>query len=165
MARQFSLPYQIPPVSLLSPAADAAGRTSPFRDLRNALKAYIVCRVNQGNAAPVTLTVLQGQGVAGTNPIAVTAMPIFLNAATAASDALAQQTSAANFTTSATLADKIVVFEITPEMCMNLSSAAGAVPYNSIAIQTGASNAANITEATLYILQSIQGASAPTTYA
>lgn len=164
MARQFSMPYQIPPVCLLPPAADAAGRTSPFRDLKNALKAYIVCHVNQGNAAPVELTVLQGQGVAGANSIAIGAVPIFECASTAASDVLVQQTSAANFTTSATLADKIVVFEITPEMCMNLSSAAGATPYNSIAIETSASNAANITEATLYVLQSIQGASAPSTY-
>ena len=55
MARQFSMPYQIPPVCLLPPAADAAGRTSPFRDLKNALKAYIVCHVNQGNAATVKM--------------------------------------------------------------------------------------------------------------
>lgn len=165
MARQFSMPYQIPPVRLLASAADAAGRTSAYRDMRNALKAWIVCSVNQGNAAPVEFTVLQGQGVSGANPIAVTAMPIFLVANTATTDAQVQQTSAANFTTSATIADKIVIFEITPEMCMQLSSTAGATPYNSIAVQTSASNAANITHVDLFILQSIQGASAPTTYA
>jgi hypothetical protein len=164
MARQFSMPYMIPPVCLLAPAADSAGRTSPYRDMRNALKAWIVVHVNQGSATPPLLSVLQGQGVAGTNPIAVGAMPIFLCAATATSDALVQQTSAATFTPSATEADKIVVFEITPEMCMTLSSTAGAVPYSAIAVSTGASSASNITEATLYILQSIQGASAPSTY-
>jgi hypothetical protein len=159
MARQFSMPYQIPPVSLLPPQADAAGRTSAYRDLRNALKAWIVVRVNQGNAAPVTLTVLQAQGVGGTNSEAVGIMPIFLNAATATSDAFVQQTSAASFVTSATLADKIVIFEITPEMCLTVSGG-----YNAIAVETSASNAANITEAELFILQAIQGASAPTTY-
>lgn len=160
MARQFSMPYQIPPVSLLPPAADAAGRTGSYRDMRNALKAWVVCRVNQGNAATVEFTVLQGQGVAGTGSKAVGVMPVFLNANTASSDALVQQTSAANFTTDAGTNDKIVVFEITPEMCMDVRGG-----FNSIAVQTGASNAANITEAELFILQAIQGASAPTTYA
>src|SRR5271156_6798119 len=120
MARQFLPPYQIPPVCLLPPAADAAGRTGAFRDLANALKAYIVVHVNQGNAAPVTLSVLQGQDVLGTGSKAVGLMPIWLTAATAASDALAVQTAAASFATSAALADKIVVFEITPEQCLDM---------------------------------------------
>ena len=164
MARQFSMPYQIPPVVLLPIAADAAGRTSPYRDLRNALKAYVVVEVNQGNAAPVTLTLMQALDVLGTGAVPMGATPIFLNANTAATDALVQQLSAAGFTTNATLADKLVVFEITPEMCMNVGN--GAVGYyKTVAVVTSASNAANITGAKLFILQSIQGASAPTTFA
>jgi hypothetical protein len=159
MARQFSMPYQIPPVGLLAPAADAAGRTSSYRDLANALKAYVVVHVNQGNAATVALTVLQGQDVLGTGSKAVNAMPIWLTAATATSDALAVQTAAASFTTSVTVADKIVVFEITPEQVLDMVNG-----FKTIAIQTGASNAANITEAELFILGSYQGASAPSSY-
>jgi len=159
MARQFSMPYQIPPVALLAPAADAAGRTSSFRDLANALKAWIVVHVNQGNAATVALTVLQGQDVSGTGSKAVGVMPIWLTAATATSDALAVQTAAASFTTSASLADKIVVFEITPEQILDMVNG-----FKTIAIQTGASNAANITAAELFILGSYQGASAPSSY-
>ncbi len=160
MARQFSMPYQIPPVSLLPPAADAAGRTSSFRDLTNALKAYIVARVNQGNAAQVTFNVLQGQDVLGTNAKAVGSMPVWLNAATASSDALAVQAAAASFQPSATVADKIVVFEIVPEMCMDLVNG-----FRTLAIQTSASNAANVTSAELFVLGAYQGASAPTSYA
>jgi len=159
MARQFSMPYQIPPVALLAPAADAAGRTSSFRDLANALKAWIVVHVNQDNAATVALTVLQGQDVSGTGSKAVGVMPIWLTAATATSDALAVQTAAASFTTSASLADKIVVFEITPEQILDMVNG-----FKTIAIQTGASNAANITAAELFILGSYQGASAPSSY-
>jgi len=159
MARQFSMPYQIPPVALLAPAADAAGRTSSFRDLANALKAWIVVHVNQGNAAPVTLTVLQGQDVLGTGSKAVGAMPIWLTAATATSDALAVQTAAASFATSATLADKIVVFEITPEQILDMVNG-----FKTIAVQTSASSAANITAAELFILGAYQGASAPSSY-
>lgn len=156
--RQFSMPYEIPPVGLLPPAADAAGRTSVFHSLKNALKAYVVCHVNQGNAATVQLSVLQGQDVSGTGSKAVTAMPIFLVADTSVADALIAQAAAANFTTSATLKDKIVVFEIEPEVCMDIVNG-----FRSIAIQTGASNAANITEAMLFVVEAYRGASQPST--
>jgi hypothetical protein len=159
MARQISMPYQFPPVSLLPPAADAAGRTSGYRDLKNALKAWIVAEVNQGNAATVLLSVLQGQDVSGTGSKAVGAMPIWLDADTSVSDALVVQVAAATFTTSATLKNKIVVFEITPEMCMDIANG-----FSTIALSTGASNAANITRAELIVWQAIQGASAPSTY-
>jgi hypothetical protein len=159
MARQFSMPYQIPPVALLAPAADSAGRTSTFRDLANALKAYIVCHVNQGNAAQVTLSVLQAQDVLGTGSKAAGVVPIWLTAATATSDALAVQTAAATFQTSATVADKIVIFEITPEACLDMVNG-----FHTIAIETSSSNAANITEAELFILGSYQGASEPSSY-
>jgi hypothetical protein len=159
MARQISMPYQFPPVALLPPAADAAGRTSAYRDLANALKAWVVVHVNQGNAAQVTLSILQGQDVSGTGSKAVGVMPIWLTAATATSDALAVQTAAATFQTSAGTTDKIVVFEITPEMCMDLVNG-----FHTIAVQTSASNAANITEAELFIYGSYQGASEPSTF-
>jgi len=159
MARQISMPYQFPPVGLLPPAADAAGRTSAYRDLANALKAWVVVHVNQGNAAQVTLSILQGQDVSGTGSKAVGVMPIWLTAATATSDALAVQTAAATFQTSTGTTDKIVVFEITPEMCMDLVNG-----FHTIAVQTSASNAANITEAELFIYGSYQGASEPSTF-
>lgn len=159
MARQFSMPYQIPPVSLLPPAADAAGRTSSFRDLANALKAYVVARVNQGNAAQVTFTLLQGQDVLGTESKALNAVPIWLNTASAVSDALVVQTAAASLQTPATLTDKIVIFEITPDMCLDLING-----FHTIAVETSASNAANITAAELFVLGAYQGASAPSSY-
>ena len=159
MARNFSMPYQIPPVALLAPAADAAGRTSPYRTLKNAIKAYIVCHINQGNAAQVTLTPLQAKDVSGTGSKAINAEPIFLNDATAVSDALVQQLAAANFQTDATLADKFVVFEITPDVALDIANG-----FRTIGVSTSASNAANITEVTLFVLEGMQGASAPTTY-
>lgn len=159
MARQFSMPYQLPPVSLLAPAADAAGRTSSYRSLKNALKAYVVVEINQGNAATVALTLMQAKDVSGTSAIAMTATPIWLNDATATSDALVAQVAAAGFTTDANVADKIVIFEIEPEACMSVGSG-----YKTIAVTTGASNAANITSARLYYLPSYVGASAPSTY-
>lgn len=156
--RQFSLPYEIPPSVLLAAAADAAGRTSTYRSLKNALKAYVVVEVNQGNAATVAITLLQAQDVSGTASKAMTATPIWLVADTSLSDALVAQAAAAGFTTSATLKDKLVVFEILPEACMDMVNA-----FDCMAVQTGASNAANITRAELLVVESYQGASAPST--
>ena len=159
MARQFSMPYQIPPVDLLAPAADAAGRTSLYRSLKNAHKAYVVVKLTQGNAATVLLSILQATAVAGTGSKAVTAMPIWSNLDTSLSDSLVVRTPAANYTTDAAVKNKIVVFEITPESCLDTTNG-----FDCIALSTGASNAANITEATLFIYQAYQGASAPSSY-
>ncbi|HEY1311908.1 MAG TPA: hypothetical protein VGF02_13250, partial [Pseudolabrys sp.] len=74
-------------------------------------------------------------------------------------DALAVQTAAASFQTDANVADKIVIFEITPDVALDVANG-----FRTIGVATSASNAANITEATLYVLQGMQGASAPSTY-
>ena len=133
MARQLSMPYQFPPICLLPPAADAAGRTSSYRDLANALKAWVVVHVNQGNAAQVTLSILQGQDTLGTGSKAIGVMPIWLEAATATLDTPLVQTAAATFQTSATVADKIVIFEIQPESCLDVVNG-----FHTIAVQTSA---------------------------
>ncbi len=159
MARQFSLPAQIPPISLLPPAADAAGRTGSYRSLKNALKAYIVARVNQGNAAQVTFTPLQAQDVGGTNSKAIAAVPIWLDGDTSLTDALVAQAAAANIQLSAATKDKIVVFEIVPEQALDVANG-----FDCIALQTSASNAGNVTEATLFILTGYQQATPPSSY-
>lgn len=160
MARQISMPYQFPPVALLAPAADAAGRTSSYRTLKNALKAWVVVHVNQGNAATVLLSILQAKDVSGTSSKAINAVPIWASANTGSSDAMVSQTAGATFTTDAGTNDKIVVFEILPEAALDEANG-----FVTIAVSTGASNAANITEAELFVLERIQGVSQPTTTA
>ena len=160
MARQISMAAQFPPISLLPPAADAAGRTSGYRSLRNCLgKAWVVARVNQGNAATVLLTLLQARDLAGSGSKPITAAPIWLSNNTAASDALVAQAAGVNFTTDATLQDKIVMFELTMEQSLDVTNG-----FNHIAISTGASNAANVTSAELFILATYPQAAAPTSY-
>jgi len=160
MADQISLPYSFPPIALLAPAADAAGRTSAYRSLANALKAYVIVHVNQGNAATVALSLTQAQDTSGTNAKAIsTAMPIFYQANTATSDVNVAQTAASSFTTDAGTNDKIVIFELLPEAVLDVANG-----FKTIAVTTGASNAANITEAELIVIRSVQGANAPSTY-
>lgn len=156
MSKQFNFVYQAPPIGLLAPAADAAGRTGAYKSLRNCSgKVAIVCRVNQGNAAQVTFTPLQSQDSSGTGSKVIPAVPVFFNADTSVSDTLVAQTAAANFQTTATLKDKFVVFEFDPA---ELDMANG---FNHIAVQTSASNAANITESFMEYLGRYQQAAPP----
>lgn len=157
MARQFSLPYQIPPTALLAAAADAAGRISGYVSLKGALKAWIVCEVNQGHAEQVTFTPLQASDVAGTGSKAIAVTPIWANQDTATVAAPgAKQADAASFQASATLKDKLVIFEITPEQALDVTGG-----FDCIAIETSASHAANITRAEIFILGAYQQASPP----
>lgn len=159
MARQISMAAQFPPIAMLANAADAAGRTGSYRSLRNAEKAWLVVRVNQGNAAPVAITPQQAQDISGTGAKAINAVPIWSNLDTVASDALVSRTAAASYTTDAGVKDKIVIFEIMPETALDLANG-----FNHIAAQTGASNAANITSAELFIWGKYQQATPPTAY-
>lgn len=157
MSKQFNFVYQAPPIGLLAPAADAAGRTTTlYKSLRNCSgKVAIVCRVNQGNASQVTFSPLQAQDSSGTNSKAIPAVPIFFNADTTVSDTLVAQAAAATFQTTATTKDKFVVFEFDPA---ELDLANG---FNHIGISTSASNAANITEAFMEYLGRYQQAAPP----
>lgn len=161
MGRQFSLVADLPPSILLAAAADAAGRTSRYASLKNAVKAYVVAEVNQGNAATVLLSILQAKDVSGTGSKACNAMPIWLGDNEGTTDALVQQVAAATFTTDALLQDKLVIFEILPEAALDINNG-----FKTIAISTGASNAANITRAELVYCASIKalGASQPSTF-
>jgi hypothetical protein len=160
MARQYSMVYSFPPIALLAPAADSAGRTSTnYLSLRNAEKAWIVVHINQGNAATILLSLLQATSVTGAGSKAVSnAVPIQLCDSALVADAFVAQTAGTTFTTDANVADKIVVFEIEPEIALDMING-----FNHIGISTGASNAANITSAMLITWNSYQGASQPTT--
>lgn len=154
--RQYSLIYQMPPNCLLAPAADGAGRTSAYYTLKNGQKAFVVFTINQGNAATVLLSLLQAKDVSGTGSKAVTAVPISLVEATAVASFFVPQTPATTFTTDAALSNKLICFEIIPEACMDVANA-----FCTIAVSTGASNAANITAAHLFIDMSYEGKNYP----
>jgi hypothetical protein len=115
MARQFSMPYQIPPVSLLAPAADAAGRTSSYRSLKNALKVYVVAEVNQGNAATVQFSLLQAKDVSGGSSKAMTRRRRSGRSRHRGVGCTGRPGRCASYTTDAAVKNKLVVFEIVPE--------------------------------------------------
>ncbi len=170
MASQFSLPYQLPPIDLIAPQANGSLITSGYVNLRNALKAWLVVKINQGNAATVAITPQQATSLTGTGAKALgnsglTSQPgaqIWLvdNTSTSGgSDLLVAQTAALNFTTDALLQQKIVIFEIVPEEFLDIPNG-----FNHLGVSIAASNAANIVTATLHLYESYQGQSQPTTY-
>ncbi|MHC2016324.1 hypothetical protein [Methylobacterium sp. CM6247] len=126
-------------VELLPAAADAAGRSSDIISLKNATFATILVLLTQGNAAPVTLTLMQAQDVAGTGakpfdkPI-----PIWANLDTAASDTLVRQPDGVSYASGAAVKNKQVVFHIDPAQ---LDVNGG---YKTVFVTTSASNAANL---------------------
>ena len=138
---------------MLASATDAGGRSSSYFSLKGAKRAFIVVHILQGNAATIALTPMQAVDVAGTGtPKVITATGIWTNLDAATAAAFTRQTNAANYTTDAGVADKYVVFEVGPN-CMDPS-----LNFDCIRITTGASNVANLTEATLYVDQGYKGA-------
>jgi hypothetical protein len=129
----------------LPPAADASGRAGDYVSLKHYEGVWVVVHINQGHAATVALTPFQASAVAGTGEKAIPAVAIWANEDCVTSDALVRQTDAANFTTSAAVKDKVVMFYI-PATALDVAGG-----FDCVCVKTGASNAANITEAS-YIL-------------
>lgn len=155
-----TLPEKYKTVAALNPATDAAGRTGAYVSLKNVNIAYIVVHITQGNAATIALSINQATAVAGTGAKAITTVvPIWSNLDVSASDTLVHRTDAVSYTTDAAVKNKIVVFQIDPA---GLDLANG---FDCIAVVTGASNVANITQAVYLLDNRYQQATPPTAIA
>jgi hypothetical protein len=149
---RLNIPQGVTPYHLLTPAADAAGRTSPYLSLKGVSKAWIVVYINQGNAATVLLSPLQATAVAGTSSKAIAAARIW-HKLDEALTVFTAATEAATYTTDAGVKHKVVIFELDLAKVMDVAGG-----FDCIAISTGASNAANITSALLLVQHGHQGA-------
>ena len=153
----FSLSEEMKVVELMAPATDAAGRTGDYLSLKNCLKAFIVFHVTQGNAATIAVTPRQASAVAGTGVKDLTNnCNIWRNLDTATSDTLVRVTDAKTLTTDAAVKNKIVVFEIDPGACLDIANG-----FDCVTLVTGASNAANITQAMAYLVPRFAEATVP----
>lgn len=134
-------------IPILDSAADAAGRNSRAISLKNYTGVVrLTCTVNQGNAATVLFTPEQCTAIDGTGGKALTAdVPIYTSQDLATTTVLTRQTAAKNFTTSAATTSKVVHFLIDPA---SLDVAGG---FDCIRVVTGASNAGNITAASVIV--------------
>lgn len=140
MTLNASLPETHHIVRGLVPAADAAGRTSDWVSMKNVGRMFVICYLDQGNAAQVTFTLLQATLVDGTGSKAITNdCPIWVNQDLATSDVLTRTTDAKVFQTSTAVKNKMVVFQVDPS-ALDVNN-----DFDCLAVSTSASNAANIT--------------------
>ena len=137
------------PVQSIVPATDAAGRTGSYVSLKNCVGAYVVFHIDQGNAATIALSLSGATDAAGTGATALTGIyPIFTVLDCATTAIPVAQTAASNYTTDAGVKRKYVIFRVDPAAV----TAQGANTLTYIAAVTGASNAANLTEASIWLL-------------
>ena len=98
----FALAENTKIVELLTPAADAGGRTSDYISLKNAHAVDIVFSCDQGAANTIALTFNVATAVAPTGAVAMTGLAeIWSNLDCAASDTLVRRTAAVGYTTDA----------------------------------------------------------------
>lgn len=143
-------------VEAIAPQVGAA-ITGDYISLKKAGHVTVLVHVAQGHADPVAISIEQATAVAGTGskPLA-NAVPIYLVADAATSDAWVRQDDDVDYTTSATLKHKLVAFEID---AASLDVAGG---FDCVCVKTAASNALNVTSA-VYLLSDLRygvGASA-----
>jgi hypothetical protein len=149
----FTLPENAKVFGALKPATDAAGRTGRYFNVAQAHKVYFVFEIDQGNAATITVDVLQATNNAGAGAKVFTGVRRYwadLDEAT--SDTILRQTDALQFTTDAAVKEKLIIVEVAPS---DLDQANG---FNYVAPRTGASNVANLTSCIAVIVPRYQGA-------
>lgn len=134
-----ALPEEAQIVTVLKPAADAAGRNGVAFSVKHGHKVTIVCLVDQGNAAQVTFTPQQCTDVAGTGAKAIPAVPVYANLDESISTVVARAADAVSYQTDVALKPKKVLFDIDPAH-MDIDNG-----FDCLRANTGASNAANIT--------------------
>jgi hypothetical protein len=102
-------------VSGTTPVTTNGGVTGDYVSLKNCNKAWIVCKLTQAAAHATVLSPKQATAVAGTGvKVFANTLKINANEDVSASDTLAAQTAAVNYTVTADIANKVVVFEIDP---------------------------------------------------
>lgn len=153
----FTLPENAKVFGALKPATDAAGRTGRYFNMAFAPKAYFVAEIDQGNAATITLDLVQASAAAGTGVKAIPGVRrIWSNLDEATNDTYTRQTDAQTFATDAAVKEKLVIIEIN---AADLDLANG---FTYVALRTGASNVANLTSGLVYLVPMYPGASQPT---
>ncbi|NCC76951.1 MAG: hypothetical protein EOM08_11015 [Clostridia bacterium] len=137
-------------VEAIAPVVGTSAAAGDYISLKNAGHVTVLVHVTQANAAPVAITIEQAKAVAGTDSKIITnAVPIYLVADAATSDAWVRQTDAVAFTTSAATKHKLVAFEID---AASLDQANG---FDCICVKAAASDTANLVAAQ-YILSDLR---------
>lgn len=135
-----TLHEEVKSVMLLAPQVDAA-LTSDYVSLKNCSgRAQIKVVMAQANAAQCTITLGQASDVAGTGAKALTNnVNVLYNSDLSLTDQYTTTTAAKAYQFSATLKNKVVIFDIDPAYALDINNG-----FDCIYLTSGGSNAANI---------------------
>lgn len=148
MTSAFSLVENLKPVNILTNRVGNGACTSSYVSLKYAHKAWLFVDFTEGGANTVVFTPMKATAVAPTNATAITtAVPIWSNLSTAATDTLVERTAALTYTTETGVATKQIVFEIDPALLGDLAG----VPYDCIGLYCNAPNAADYITVTCWM--------------
>jgi len=113
MIRNLVENYKI--ISGTTPVTTNGGVTGDYVSLKNANKAWIICKLTQAVGHATVLSPKQATAVAGTGVKAfVNTLKINANEDISASDTLAAQTAAVTYTVTNDVKNKLIIFEIDP---------------------------------------------------
>lgn len=130
------------PVLAIAPAANGSALAGDYINMKKANHVTVAVMVAQGHATPPALTLYQATAVAGTGAkVLAKDVAIKLVADASSSDVMVDQTEDVDFTPSADLANKIVLFEV-PAEALDMDN-----DFTCLQVRAGASNAANIVSA------------------
>ena len=116
MSSTFSLPENCKIVEMVAPTVGGVGVvTSDYISLRNAHKAWIVIHYTDGNGNAVVYQPVRATGVTPVGNVSITtAVKIWSNMDTAASDLLVERTAATSYAQDNAVKNKVIIFEIDP---------------------------------------------------
>jgi len=105
------------PVVMSPPVTTNGGVASDWISLKNVERCQVYCVLTQAVAHATVLALYQGTAVDGTgSKVFANAVQIWADEDVATSDTLVAQTAAVNYTVTADIANKIVVFDIDPSL-------------------------------------------------
>ena len=137
---RFSLISSAKIVEAVTPQTNGAGIQGSYVDMSKAARVNVVAVINQGNAAPVSLSFKQAKDSSGTEAKEVTnTVPVWAGQDLTTSDELVRQDNAASFETSATTKHKMVLFQMGASEVLDVNGG-----FTHLQVNVGASNAANI---------------------
>lgn len=142
-----NLPENFKLVQLQSPKTTNGGFTSGYVSLKNCKKATIIVELKQAVGHATNFALSQAYAVAGTGAKVLTnECKIWSNEDVAASDTLVRQTDAKNYSVTADVKSKQIIFEVEPSICMDINAA---TPFDCLGLvvsdSSQATNFASIT--------------------
>ena len=145
-------------VELITPGTTDAGvRTSATISLKNVVRCWLVCSADQGGATAVTWTPMQATDIAsGTNKVLTNVVPIRETDACATSDVMANATAAKNFATDAAVKHTIVVFQIDPDVALDVDGG-----YDCVYVVTAGAQILNLLSVVAILEMRYQGETMP----